>query len=283
MEHGILLVRKPVGITSYDVIRALKKKFHTNKIGHAGTLDPFASGLLIIALNEGTKILPYLENTDKEYIAELTLGKLTDTYDVTGKVIKRQKPKKHTMYEIREVLDSFVGEIKQTPPLYSALKLNGKPLYEYARKNEKVKLKARPQTIYATRLIHYEDNKIIFYAKVNKGTYIRALGVDIAKALGELGYLSNLERISVGDYKIAESKKVECLLDRHIISIKDTLKFKCVECPDLKKVKNGAPLKLKEKAPYVLLVKKDLALAIYALNKADMLYYCERGFHYEDI
>ncbi|MCQ2794333.1 MAG: tRNA pseudouridine(55) synthase TruB [Bacilli bacterium] len=283
MKHGILLVRKAVGMTSYDVIRVLKRQFKTKKVGHAGTLDPFASGLLIVGLNEGTKILPYLENQSKEYIAELTLGKMTDTYDVTGKVIEQKKPKKHTKEEIRAVLESFLGEIKQVPPIYSAIKLKGKPLYKYARKNQAVKVKERTQHIYDIKLIHYEDNQIIFYAKVDKGTYIRSLGVDIAKKLNEVGYLSNLERNGIGEYKIAESKKLECILEKHVIEIKDALKFKQVKCPDYQKIKNGAPIKLACHDDYVIMTHQGVAVAIYAYNKRDMLYYCERGFHYESL
>ncbi len=283
MKHGIILVKKEVGMTSYDVIRILKRKFNTSRIGHAGTLDPFASGLLIIGINEGTKILPFIENEYKEYIGELVLGKLTDTYDVTGKVIKSKKTRKHNFDEVNKVLNSFKGEIMQTPPIYSAIKVNGKALYKYARENKEVDIKARKQIIYDVRLIHYKKDHIYFYVKCNKGTYIRSLAVDLANKLNEYGYLNNLERIGIGPYKILNVKKVNDLSLDHLISIEDAVKFKYVYVKDKKDVINGIPLKLNETDDLVLIMYKDHPLAIYALNKSDMIYYCKRGFRYEGI
>ena len=283
MKHGIVFVRKEKGMSSYDVIRLLKRKFHTSKIGHAGTLDPFACGLLILGINEGTKVLPYLENKNKEYIAELILGKETDTYDVTGKVIKKKKVRKHTFEEVDEALHSFVGQIKQTPPIYSAIKVKGKPLYQYAREDKKVKIQSRTQIIYDVRLIAFKKDHIYFYVKCNKGTYIRSLGVDLAHKLNEVGYLNNLERIAIGDYKIANVKKVNDITEEHIIDLKDVLKIKKINYSDKKKIMNGSPIKLKEKDDLVLIVDKSKALALYELNKNDMLYYCKRGFRYENI
>lgn len=282
MKHGIVLVKKEVGMTSYDVIRILKHTFKTNKIGHAGTLDPFACGLLIIGLNEGTKILPYLENETKEYIAELTLGKETDTLDVTGKVIKVKKNHSHSYEEVDKALHSFVGKYLQTPPKYSAIKVKGKPSYQYARNNEEVTLKEREQKIYDVRLIHLTKQKIIFYVKCNKGTYIRTLGVDLAHKLKEVGYLSNLERIAIGPYKIANVKKANMITEKHVIDLKDALKVRQFEYEDIKSVKNGMPIKLKCKDELVLITHQEKALALYALNHQDMLYYCKRGFRYDN-
>ena len=283
MEHGIIFVKKEVGMSSYDVIRVLKKTFNTNKIGHAGSLDPFASGLLIIGINEGTKALPYIEEEYKEYIAELELGTLTDTYDITGKVIKRNKPKKHSKEEIREVLNSFLGDITQTPPIYSAIKFRGKPLYQYARENKIINVKTRIQHIYDIRLIATYNHKINFYVKCNKGTYIRSLGVDIASKLKEYGTLSNLERIGIGKNKILNVKKVHLINKSHIKNIVDVLDMKKVEVKDSSLIKNGNPIKLKIQDDLVLITKKNKALAIYEYNKNDKLYHCKRGFHYADI
>jgi len=282
-KSGILLVKKIKGISSYDVIRVLKKRLHTNKIGHAGTLDPFASGLLIIGVNEGTKILSYLENETKEYIAELTLGKLTDTYDITGKVIKTKKPSKHTYEEIDKALSSFNGEIMQTPPIFSALKLNGKPLYKYARENKSVDLKERKQIIYKTRIVDVKGNKIMFYVKCNKGTYIRSLGVDLASKLGEIGYLSNLERIGIGKHYILNVKKPECLSIDNIIPITEALSLKKVNYDDVNKIKNGVAIKLDMKDDLILLTHHNTPLAIYEYNPVDKMYHSRRGFNYESI
>lgn len=283
MQNGILLIKKGIGVTSYDIIRALKKKLKPHKIGHAGTLDPFACGLLIIAINEGTKILPFIENEYKEYIAQLSFGEDTDTFDVTGKVTKKKAVKKHTNEEIEEVLQSFIGKINQTPPVYSAIKLNGKPLYQYARNGIDVAVKPRQQIIYDLKLISNDVNSIIFYVKCNKGTYIRSLGVDIAHRLKECGHLINLERIGIGDFKIAMAKKVNDLEPRHLINIIDALKIKHIEINSLKEVNNGAPIKLTSKEDLVLLTHKNVALAIYERNHSDMLYHCKRRFIYENI
>lgn len=282
-ESGIFLVKKVRGITSYDVIRSLKKILGTNKIGHAGTLDPFACGLMIVGVNEGTKILPYLELEDKEYIGELTLGSETDTFDLTGKIIKTQEPKVHSKDEIREALNSFVGKIKQTPPKYSAIKLNGKPLYKYARENIDVSIKEREQIIFDTRLINYEDNKIIFYVKCNKGTYIRSLGVEIAHKLGEVGHLTNLRRISIGKFHILNVKTPEELELRRMISIKDALPFKKIEYKNKLDIINGKDIKLDTTDKLVVITNQDIALAIYEHNENDKIYHCKRGFRYGNI
>jgi len=280
MKHGIVLLRKKMGMTSYDAIRELKKIFHTNKIGHAGTLDPFASGVLIVGINEGTKILPFIESEYKEYIAELTLGKETDTFDITGKVIKEQQCKVHDKLEIYNVFQSFIGEITQTPPKYSAIKVNGKPLYKYARENIEIKIKQRKQYIYELKLVDYCNDKIIFYAKVNKGTYIRSLGVDIAHKLNEIGYLSNLERIAIGEHKILASKKLECINENDIIPISESLNMPKIEYPNIDDIKNGRKIKLNINSPFVVIMNNNFPFAIYELHKDDMLYYCKRGFNY---
>ncbi|MCQ2787260.1 MAG: pseudouridine synthase, partial [Bacilli bacterium] len=162
-------------------------------------------------------------------------------------------------------------------------KVKGKPLYEYARENQKVKVKPRTQIIYDVRLMAFKKDHIYFYVKCNKGTYIRSLGVDLAHKLNEVGYLNNLERIAIGNYKIANVKKVNDITEESIIDLKDALKIKKINYPVKKKIMNGSPIKLDTKDELVLIVDKDKALALYELNKSDMLYYCKRGFRYESI
>jgi len=280
--NGIYIVKKPVGMTSYDVVRYFKKLCHTSKVGHAGSLDPFASGLLIIGVNEGTKILQFLENDVKEYIAELTLGKETDTLDTEGKVIKEKKVNKHSKEEVEKVLKSFIGEYTQIPPKYSALKVNGKCLYEYARQGKEISIKSRLQHIYDIKLILLDKNKITFYVKCDKGTYIRVLGKDISNKINELGYLTNLERIRIGKHYILNVKKPECIDVKDIIKIEDALDMKKVEVQDLKKIKNGNPIKLNIKEENILMMYKTTPLAVYSYSKDDKLYHCKRGFNYED-
>ena len=285
MIHGILLVKKKINMTSYEVVKFLKQKFKVKKIGHAGTLDPFASGLLIVGINEGTKILPYFENEVKEYVAILTLGKLTDTYDKTGKVIKKKKISKHSKKEIKNVLNSFKKKYLQIPPIYSALKINGKHLYEYARKNIKVDInkKIREQKIYNIKLIYNNLKNICFQVKCNKGTYIRSLGVDIASKLHELGFLSYLKRIRIGKYELHDAKSIFKINEKDIIDIVKAVNIKKIQCKNnINKIKNGMPIKLKIKNKLILIVdKNNSALAIYELKEQNT-YYCKRCFYYEN-
>jgi len=280
--NGIYLVKKPIGMTSYDVVRYFKKLCHTSKVGHAGSLDPFASGLLIIGVNEGTKILQFLENDVKEYIAELSLGKETDTLDLEGKVIKEKKVKKHSKEEVEEALKSFIGEYQQTPPKYSALKVNGKCLYQYAREGKEISIKSRLQHIYDIKLILFKSNKITFYVKCDKGTYIRTLGKDISIKLNELGHLTNLERIRIGKHYILNVKKPDCIDVNDIISIQDALDMNKIQVKDVNKIKNGNPIKLNEYNENILMMHKDTPLAVYSYSKDDKLYHCKRGFNYEN-
>lgn len=278
-EDGFLLVKKPKGLSSYDVIRKIKKKIYAKKIGHSGTLDPFAEGLLIIGLNKGTKIFKYLDDF-KEYIAKLTLGILTDTYDLNGKVIKKQKIKKHSKKEIELILFKFIGEYLQIPPIYSAIKKNGKPLYKYARCGEKINLKARKQIIYDIKLKFFDGKNIIFYVKCNTGTYIRSLAVDIAHKLKEIGYLSFLKRISISKYKISQAVEVEKINLKNIIPIKKILtNIKKININDKKKlikIKNGNQIKIENiKDDLILIMNNDKLLSVYKLNKIDKKYYCD--------
>ena len=278
-ENGFLLIKKPKGLSSYDVIREIKKKFFIKKIGHSGTLDPFAVGLLIIGINKGTKIFKYLENF-KEYIAKLTLGILTDTYDLDGKILKKQKVKKHDKEEIELILSKFIGEYLQIPPIYSAIKKNGKPLYEYARHGKSIDLKARKQQIYDIKLKKFDGKNITFYVKCDTGTYIRSLGVDIANKLGEIGYLTSLKRISISKYKISQAVEIKKINLKNIIPIEKILiNFKKINISDKKmliKIKNGNQIKIKNvNDNLILIMNNDKLLAIYKLNKIEKKYYCD--------
>ncbi len=202
--NGIINIFKPRGITSHDVIKELRRQLGIKKIGHTGTLDPNATGVLPVCIGKGTRISEYLLNVSKEYVAELTLGIATDTQDIDGKVIA-YSDKKVTVEEIYRAFDSFKGEIEQIPPMYSAIKVKGKKLYELAREGEIVERKPRKVNIYDLQIRNICDNKIIFYVKCSKGTYIRTLCDDIGKLLGTYGYMSYLTRVGVGEFKICDS------------------------------------------------------------------------------
>ena len=202
---GIILLDKPIGKTSREMCNEIGRIFHTKKVGHVGTLDPFASGLLIIAFNKATKAVTFFDESIKEYEAEIVLGKETDTLDNNGKLIKEEKVREYSLEEINNVLNSFLGEIEQVPPLTSAIHVNGKRLYEYAHKGEIVEIPSRKVFIHEIKLLSYEGNILKIYAKVSKGTYIRTLGNDIAKKLGTVGYLSSLKRVGVSPFTIKET------------------------------------------------------------------------------
>ena len=205
---GIILINKEKKYTSHDVVEK-KKKILKVKVGHTGTLDPNATGILPLLLGNATKISKYLINHNKEYIAELKLGVKTDTADGEGKVIAEKQVNLEEIFEninesIQQILNSFVGKTLQKPPMYSAIKVNGKKLYEYARKNEKVEVKSRQIEIYKMELIKLDlkENIIKFKVRCSKGTYIRTLCEDIAEKLNTYGYMKELQRTEVGDFKI---------------------------------------------------------------------------------
>ena len=230
---GIILINKEKGCTSHDVVNKVKHIFN-EKVGHTGTLDPNATGLLPILVGKGTKLSAYLINHDKEYEVILKLGIKTDTADSEGKVINEQNVDNSMMQseKIVKVLDSFIGKQMQTPPIYSAIKINGKKLYEYARKNIEVEIEPRQIEIFSIQLDEInEDEKIIcFTVKCSKGTYIRSLCENIAERLGTIGYMKELNRVKVGIFDIKNSIKIEELennkdnedfLKRNLISIEE--------------------------------------------------------------
>ena len=198
-QNNTLSIWKQPGMTSYDVIRLIKSKYSKIKIGHCGTLDPFAEGILVVCTGNNTKNIDKLMNYDKEYIASIYLGAETDTLDNTGDIIKK-KIIKLDKKKIINVLDNFIGEIYQIPPYYSALKLYGINLYKYARKGIFIRKKPRKVIIDNIKLIDYKDNLLKIYVKCKKGTYIRSLARDIAYKLDTFGHLVDLKRTSVGPY-----------------------------------------------------------------------------------
>lgn len=208
---GILLINKPAGYTSHDIVGIVRKKLHTKKVGHCGTLDPDATGVLVVCVNKATKAIQFLMSDSKVYRATLSLGKSTDTYDASGKIVEEKEVGVISKEEVIETLNSFLGKSKQTPPIYSAIKVNGKKLYEYARNGEEVEIKERDIEIFMIELISFENNEIVFDVKCSKGTYIRSLCVDIAKKLGYPGHMAHLERTKAGQFSIEDCITLEQL------------------------------------------------------------------------
>lgn len=208
---GIINIYKPKEWTSHDIVAKIKR-ITGEKVGHTGTLDPLAQGVLPILIGKGTQCSKYLVNHDKKYRVELKLGKRTETLDAEGKIIEEKEIPQNMLEQsnksnIEKTLKTFEGEIEQKPPIYSAIKVKGKKLYEYARKGQEVEIPTRKITIYSIELkqIKKEENIIIFDVSCSKGTYIRTLCEDIAKKLNTIGYMQNLLRIEVGEFNIKDS------------------------------------------------------------------------------
>lgn len=183
---GLFLINKPAGVTSRDVCNCLMRKFRFKKVGHVGTLDPFATGLLVVVMGKATKVVPFLEKEDKHYIATLKLGEKTDTLDLDGKIIEKKEVPELNKKEVSKVLHSFVGKLNQLPPMYSAVKYKGVPLYKLARSNIEIDRKIRTIEIIKVRLISIKDNLIKFSLDCSKGTYVRTFGEQFAEKLGQL-------------------------------------------------------------------------------------------------
>lgn len=198
--EGIIIINKPKEYTSNDVVNKVKKILNT-KVGHTGTLDPNATGVLPLLLGKGTKFSKYLTNHDKEYIATLKLGQKTTTADIEGEIIEIQEVNKEIFDEkyLEKILNSFIGKQTQIPPIYSAIKVKGKKLYEYARSGQSVDIPSRSIEIYNIRLIKVDsaNNEIVFDVECSKGTYIRTLCEDIAKKIGTVGFMKDLQRVKV--------------------------------------------------------------------------------------
>lgn len=229
--NGIVIINKPKGCTSHDIVYKVKKMFN-EKVGHTGTLDPMAEGVLPILIGKGTLVSKYLINHDKKYVVKLKLGIKTDTADSEGEIIEEKAVNQKLLNQenIIKILKSFIGKQEQIPPIYSAIKVNGKKLYEYARKGQEVEIKARKIEIYDINLIKYslEENQIEFEVFCGKGTYIRSLCEDIAFKFDTVGYMKELKRIQVGDFYIKDSLTIEDLeknieninfINKNIISI----------------------------------------------------------------
>ena len=202
-------IYKPIGWTSFDVVKKIRSITKVKKVGHGGTLDPFAEGVLIVGIGRGTKTLSSVSSEHKSYQAIIQLGSETDTFDNEGNIINRVSVPKLDRSYISNVLNSFLGQYVHTPPMYSAKKINGTPLYKLARQNIIVDREPVRSTIFDIHLNDFSSDLINFSVTCSKGTYIRVLGSDIAKKLQTVGHLIKLIRTSVGEYEVSSSQSIE--------------------------------------------------------------------------
>ena len=240
--QGAIIVNKAPNMTSRDVINILNKKFNTKSIGHTGTLDPIAEGVLVCLIGKYTKLTDILINHDKEYIASFKLGILTDTLDITGKILKEEKVNL-TKEEIQKTILSFKGTYNQEVPIYSAVKINGKKLYEYARNNEEIPLPKREVNIYDIELLNIDNECLTIKTKVSKGTYIRSLIRDIGLKLNTNATMTKLIRTKLDKFTIEESYTLEDIQNDNykILSLEDLIDLDTININEdmLFKIKNG--------------------------------------------
>lgn len=272
---GFLNVYKPKGMTSHDVVGRLRRVTKIKQIGHTGTLDPFATGVLPICIGKSTRLIEYLED-DKEYLATVQFGKNTDTYDLDGEVVATFV-KKVSEVEVRLGLKSFEGEISQMPPIYSAIKVNGKKLYDYARAGQEVEIK--PRTVFISKMELVEFNQEKQEAKLlvacSKGTYIRSIAYDLGQNLGCGAYLSALERTKAGRFNIENTVRLEDLSEKdlvckHLINPLEVLNYPTYELSDSdrQRVSHGMSITNRgfNDADIVFLLKSG---KIYAIGKVE--------------
>jgi len=214
---GILIVNKPSGITSHDVVDFVRRKFNMERVGHAGTLDPMATGVLVMLLGRATKLSNTFTNNDKEYVAKVFFGKKTDTQDASGKVIEEKNIDSLDIEAIKKALDNFKGEIEQIPPMVSAIKYKGKKLYQFARAGKTVVREPRKIRISGIEILDFKFPELTFRVKCSKGTYVRTLCEDIGMSLGVPSHMSGLIRTRSGDFLLEDSKKLDEIHEKDII------------------------------------------------------------------
>ncbi len=278
---GVILLNKPAGITSFDAVRNCRRIFHEKKIGHTGTLDPNASGLMIVLLGKYTKLLPYCVKDHKVYHAGFAFGVKTDTEDIWGEAVDRKEPSVHTQEELDQAAKALTGDIMQVPPMYSALKKDGHKLYELARKGIEIEREARPVTIFSLRVAQTGENDFTMDAEVSSGTYVRTLINDFAESLGEYGTMTSLVRTGIEGLTLEDAatfedlEKGEGLIDPMKVIDPEWQIREMTEIEE-KLILNGRRLKLRNAADRIIAVREGRILAAYE-KKEDGQYHCARG------
>lgn len=277
---GILLVNKEMNMTSFDVVAKCRKLLHEKRIGHTGTLDPNATGLLVILVGKYTKMLPYCIKNHKRYHAEFSFGKRSTTEDIWGEIVEEREPKYHTVEELNEVSQSFLGKSIQIPPMYSAIKVNGKKLYEYARAGETVERPQREIEVDEFTVQCIGENLYSLDAVVSSGTYVRTLIQDYAEKLDELAVMTSLERLSIETVSVKNAYTLDDIASGNYsfsspIDVIDP-EYDVVNYEDEFTIRCGKKIKLDGVKDNVILKKDDMILAAYS-KKDDGYYYAQRG------
>lgn len=281
---GLFLVDKPCGLTSRQIDNFFKHRFDEKGVGHLGTLDPFATGLLVVGMGQATKVFPFLDDKVKTYQATLSLGTKTDTGELTGAIVASMPVPQLDDKTISKTFSTFIGKMMQTPPAYSAKSVNGLRSYKAIRLGVELKLKPQEVEIFSLTLLRFDKERaeVSFRAVVSKGTYVRTLGEDIAARLGTVGHLLFLTRLSVGPFSLAKAKKPEDIRIGDLIPLSDCLLGydKVVLSPEQAAfARHGGALFISEKhtSPFMALDPSNKPLGIYA-SKSYGQYVCLRGF-----
>lgn len=271
-------MKKPKGMTSFQCVSAVKRRMNERKAGHSGTLDPNAEGFMIIALGKYTKYLQFCVSNHKHYIAHFSLGKRYDTQDVWGGIIEEKDFTQHSTDELNEVSERFTGKIQQIPPMYSAIKKDGKKLYEYARNGIEVERTAREIEVNSLSVKQLEDNLYEMDAVVSSGTYIRTLIEDYCKAMNELGYMTSLVRCGIESLTLEDAVDIEEVDEKYCIDPLKVFdpKWKIVQCNQVQDIMNGKAISLNVEENRVILINGKEILAAYE-KRNDGLYHCVRG------
>ena len=249
MESGVLIIDKPEGITSHDVVAKVRKALHTKKVGHTGTLDPLATGVLVVCVEKATKLVQYLTCENKTYEVQMKLGIKSDTGDITGNIVEtdeniEKKLNNLNLEKINEILKTFLGAQKQVPPMYSAIKVNGKKLYEYAREGVEIEREERDIEIHSIENVSFENDILKYTVSCSKGTYVRSLCEDIAEKLGTCGTMTALRRTVTGEFEIKDSIQIEEISEEKIISMEKLFDKKIDVSNNMKKLINGEEIKV---------------------------------------
>ncbi len=283
-RDGLFLIDKVRGVTSFDVIRELKKKGSIRKGGHTGTLDKFAEGLLLLLTGRFTRLVPLFNELDKTYRAVIHFGERTDTLDIYGKIVERRDIP--TLEKIESCIKDFIGESEQVPPVFSSVHVNGKRAYKYALENKYPDIKARKINIYSFDVIDYKPPDLEVRLRVSKGTYVRAIARDLGRATGSCAYLKFLRREGVGKFEVIEAKKIEeldpfrdILTPYEFLSRIEGVEYLTVNDMEMKKLQRGMELKkifsaqrLKEDKIYSVFNKKKELVAIFEKKNNNMTY-----------
>ena len=277
---GVLLINKSAGMTSFDVVREVRKIFNEKRVGHTGTLDPQAEGLMIILIGKYTKFLPFCVHDNKTYQATFKLGILTDTQDIWGTVVDQKEPKQHSQEELDEIAKNMLGKQLQIPPKYSAIKKDGKKLYEYARKGEEVEVEPREIEVYELNVKEIGNNEYSMDACVSSGTYIRTLIQDYAEKMDEYGTMTSLKRIAIENITINDAIALNDLNEGSIIIDPTKIISKEWELVDgsnyYDDIIHGRIFKADKLPKQIIFGQNDIILAAYEL-RSDGYYHCVRG------